>query len=130
MKKYEKTKWHNKDFFKSFKFATSGIFYTLSTQRNLKIQTIFAIIAIVLGLLLKISLVEWGMLVFAIMFVLFAEMINTAIESTVDLFTEEFNEKAKIAKDVAAGAVLIASLNSIIIGALIFLEKILKYIII
>lgn len=128
MKKYEKTKWHNKDFLKSFKFALSGIFYTISTQRNLKIQIIFALIAIILGLVLKISIIEWVILVFAILFVLFAEMMNTAIESTVDLFTEEFNEKAKIAKDVAAGAVLIASLNSVIVGALIYLEKILKFI--
>ena len=128
MKKYEKTKWHNKDFLKAFKFASSGIFYTLSTQRNLKIQMIFALIATILGFVLKISIIEWIILVFAIMFVLFAEMINTAIESTVDLFTEEVNEKAKIAKDVAAGAVLIASLNSVIVGILIFLEKILKFI--
>ena len=128
MRKYEKTKWHNKNFLKSFKFASSGIFYTLSTQRNLKIQSVFALLAIICGIFLKISIVEWTILIFAIMFVLFAEMINTAIESTVDLCTEEFNEKANIAKDVAAGAVLIASLNSILIGVLIFAEKILNYI--
>ena len=128
MKKYEKTKWHNKDFLKAFKFASSGIFYTLSTQRNLKIQMIFAILAIIFGVLFKISTIEWALLVFAIMFVLFAEMMNTAIESVVDLCTEEFNEKAKIAKDVAAGAVLMSSLNSIIIGVLIFLEKIVEFI--
>lgn len=128
MKKYEKTKWHNKDFVKSFKFASNGIFYTLSTQRNLKIQLIFAILAIILGIFLKISLIEWAILIFAIMFVLFSEMLNTAIESAVDLCTEEFSEKAKIAKDVAAGAVLVASINSIAIGILIFLNKILEFI--
>lgn len=126
MKKYNKTKWHNKDFFKAFKFATSGIFYTISTQRNLKIQLAFAFLAIVFGILLKISTIEWAIIIFTIMFVLFAEMINTSIESAVDLCTEEFNEKAKIAKDVAAGAVLIASLNSIAIGIFIFGNKILE----
>lgn len=129
MEKYEKTKWHNKKFLKSFKFASSGIFYTLFTQRNLKIQIVFAILAIIMGIFLKISIIEWALIIFAIMFVLFAEMINTAIESAVDLCTEEFSEKAKIAKDVAAGAVLIASINSIVIGSLIFLDKILKIII-
>lgn len=128
MKKYEKTKWHNKDFFKSFKFAISGMFYTISTQRNLKIQVMFAILAILFGIFLKISILEWAILIFAIMFVLFAEMINTAIESTVDLCTEEFSEKAKIAKDVAAGAVLVASINSVAMGVLIFGNKMLEII--
>lgn len=126
MKKYEKTKWHNKDFFKSFKFASSGIWYTISTQRNLKIQILFALLVIIFGIFLKISIMEWALIIFAIMFVVFAEMINTAIESTVDLYTEEVNEKAKIAKDVAAGAVLIASINSVAIGSLIFGNKILE----
>lgn len=126
MKKYQKTKWHNKNFFKAFKFSISGIFYAISTQRNLKIQLVFACIAILLGIFLKISYIEWALLVLTIMFVFFAEMVNTAIESVVDLCTEEFNEKAKIAKDVAAGAVLITSINSIIIGILIFGNKILE----
>lgn len=128
MKKYEKTKWHNKNFLKSFKFASSGIFYTISTQKNLKIQVFFAVLAIILGVFFRISTIEWAILIFAIMFVLFAELLNTAIESVVDLCTEEFNEKAKIAKDVAAGAVLISSLNSIAMGMLIFLERILEFI--
>lgn len=128
MKKYEKTKWHNKNFFKSFKFATSGIFYTIVTQRNLKIQIIVALLAIIFGIFFKISTIEWAILIFAILFVVFAEMINTAIESTVDLCTEEVNEKAKIAKDVAAGAVLIAAINSIAMGIFIFGNKILEII--
>ena len=63
-------------------------------------------------------------LFFAIVFVVFAEMINTAIEATVDILTEEYHPKAKIAKNVAAGAVLIAVFNSIIVGAIVFLRKI------
>ena len=126
MKKYEKTKWHNKDFLKSFKFASSGIWYTISTQRNLKIQILFALLVIIFGIFLKISIMEWALIIFAIMFVVFAEMINTAIESTVDLCTEEVNEKAKIAKDVAAGAVLIAAINSVAMGIFIFGNKILE----
>ncbi len=61
------------------------------------------------------------------MFVIFAEMLNTAVETVVDLVTEEFNEKAKIAKDVAAGAVLISAINAICMGLIIFLDKLIIY---
>ncbi len=119
----QKRKWQTENFWKSFKYASKGLIYGLKTQRNIWIQLCFAIFAIVLGIILKISKIEWAIIIFTIMFVIFAEMINTAIESTVDLVTEEYNEKAKIAKDVAAGAVLVSALNAIAMGLIIFLDK-------
>lgn len=123
----KKTKWQTENFGKSFKYAVSGIIYCIKTQRNILIQLFFAIIAICLGIFLKISKFEWAIIIFTIMFVIFAEMLNTAVETVVDLVTEEFNAKAKIAKDVAAGAVLISAINAICMGLIIFLDKLIIY---
>ena len=119
----EKRKWQTENFWKSFKYAVSGIIYSIKTGRNIVIQLLFAVLAICLGILLKISKIEWAIIIFTIFFVIFAEMVNTAIESVVDLVTEEFSKKAKIAKDVAAGAVLIASINAVCMGLVIFLDR-------
>ena len=124
----KKTKWATKNFWESFKYSINGVKYVFTTQRNIIIQLIFGILAVILGFLFKISLFEWLILSITIFLVLFAEFMNTAIETTVDLITEEYNEKAKIIKDVAAGAVLITALNSIIVGLIIFLERIIKLI--
>lgn len=120
----EKRKWQTENFWKSFKYAVTGIIYGLKTQRNIIIQLSIAVIAIIFGVFFKISRIEWAIMIFTISFVIFAEMINTAIESTVDLVTEEYSEKAKIAKDVAAGAVLISAINAICMGLIIFSDKI------
>lgn len=124
----EKRKWQTENFWKSFKCAISGILYSVKTGRNLIIQLIFAVLAIILGIILKISMIEWAIIIFTILFVIFAEMVNTAVETVVDLITEEYNEKAKIAKDVAAGAVLISAINSIAMGLIIYMGKILEMI--
>lgn len=123
----KKRKWQTENFGKSFRYALEGISYCIKTQRNILIQLCFAILAICLGVFLKISKIEWAIILFTIMFVIFAEMLNTAVESVVDLITEEYNEKAKIAKDVAAGAVLISAINAICMGLIIFLDKIIVY---
>ncbi len=124
----EKRKWQAENFWKSFKCAVSGIVYSIKTGRNLIIQLCFALLAIIFGIILKISKIEWAIIIFTIVFVIFSEMLNTAIETVVDLVTEEYNEKAKIAKDVAAGAVLISAINSIAIGLIIYMDKILEII--
>ena len=124
----KKTKWATKNFWESFKYSINGVKYVFTTQRNIIIQLIFGILAVILGFVFKISLFEWLILSITIFLVLFAEFMNTAIETTIDLITEEYNEKAKIIKDVAAGAVLITALNSIIVGLIIFLERIIKLI--
>lgn len=124
----EKRKWQTENFWKSFKCAINGIIYSVKNGRNLIIQLCFALFAIILGIFLQISKIEWTIIIFAILFVIFAEMLNTAVETVVDLVTEEYNEKAKIAKDVAAGAVLISAINSVAMGLIIFMDKILEMI--
>lgn len=121
-------KWKNQNFFQAFKNAINGIMYTGKTQRNIKIQLIFAILVIILGFFLHISLIEWIILIITMFSVLVAELFNTAIETVVDLYTEEYNEKAKIAKDVASGAVLLMAVCSVIVGILLLGVKIIKLI--
>ena len=109
----------------SFKYAFSGINYVLKTSRNFKIQIIFAISSLMIGFLLQISLSNYVVLIATIMSVLILEILNTSIESIVDLVVKkEFNSLAKISKDTSAGAVLLASINSVIIALYIFVPKI------
>lgn len=124
----KKTKWSTKNFFESLKYALDGVKYVFNSQRNIWIQSVFAIIVVGLGMFFKISAIEWLVLSITIFLVIFAEFINTVVETTIDLITEEKNEKAKIAKDVAAGAVLITAINSIIVGLIIFAERLINLI--
>lgn len=120
--------WKNKNFFIALKNALNGIKYVFFKERNLKIQLVIGIIAILLGILLKISLIEWAIIVTIIFMVFFSELFNTAIENVVDMITIEYNEKAKIIKDIAAGGVTIVAIASVIVGLIIFLPKILEII--
>lgn len=107
----------------SFKYASEGIITTIKEERNMFIHFLIAIIVVITGVYVRLSLNEWliCLLLFALVFSL--ELINTAIENTVDLVTTKKNKKAKIAKDAAAGAVLIAAIFASIIGIIIFLPK-------
>ena len=110
---------------KSFKYAFSGISYVLKTSRNFKIQLIFAVISLMIGFLLQISQSNCVILIATIMSVLILEILNTSIESIVDLVVKkEFSSLAKISKDTSAGAVLLASINSVIIAVYVFVPKI------
>ena len=110
---------------KSFKYAFSGISYVLKTSRNFKIQLIFAVTSLMIGFLLQIKLNDYVILIATIMSVLILEILNTSIESIVDLVVKkEFSILAKISKDTSAGAVLLASINSVIIAVYIFVPKI------
>ena len=110
---------------KSFNYAFSGISYVLKTSRNFKIQLIFAVTSLMIGSLLQISQSNFVILIAAIMSVLILEILNTSIESIVDLVVKkEFSSLAKISKDTSAGAVLLASINSVIIAVYIFVPKI------
>ena len=110
---------------KSFKYAFSGISYVLKTSRNFKIQLIFSFASLMIGFLLQISQSNYVILIATIMSVLILEILNTSIESIVDLVVKkEFNSLAKISKDTSAGAVLLASINSVIIAVYIFFPKI------
>ncbi len=109
----------------SFKYAFSGIYYVFKSSRNFRIQIACALIILTAGFLLHISKINYLILIATIMSVLILEIINTSIESIVDLIVKkEFNSLAKISKDASAGAVLLASLNSVIIALYIFFPKI------
>ena len=107
--------------FKSFKYANEGILTSIKIGRNIKVHYLAATITIGLGLFFRISTIEFMILLLVIMQVICLEMINTAIEKVVDLATKERNVYAKIAKDVAAGAVLISAIIAIVIGIIIFM---------
>ncbi len=107
-------------FRRSFSCAIQGIIYSVASGRNMKYHLIAAIAATGLALGLGINRMEWVILVFTIFMVLFAETINTAIERTIDLVTEETHPLAKLAKDLAAGGVLLTAINAVIIGVLVF----------
>ena len=108
---------------KSFGYAIQGIVVFFKTQYNAWIHLLAALVACVLGFVLKISTVEWCWIVFAIALVLVAEMLNTALEFLTDLVSPSVHPLAKKVKDVAAGAVLVAAITSLVIGALIFIPK-------
>lgn len=108
---------------KSFKYAFQGVSYVLKTQPNMKIHFIIGTIAVILGFLLHISIAEWLSLVLVIGFVIILEFINTAIESLVDLYSEDFSYLARISKDVGAATVLVMAIISVIVGLIIFLPK-------
>lgn len=114
-----------KKLLKSFKYAFDGIFTGIKEEQNMKIHIAIMILVIIFGIMLKISKMEWIICIILFGLVISMELINTAIENTVDLVTKEKNEQAKIAKDVAAGAVLVSAIASAIIGLIIFVPKIL-----
>lgn len=114
----------SKSLIESFNFAVQGIIYALKKERNMKIHFSMATIVIVSSLFFDFTKLELLMLFFAITLVITAELFNTAIEKVVDLVTDKYHPLAKVAKDVAAGAVLIAAINSVIVGYLLFFDKI------
>lgn len=113
----------NKGFMESWKKAFEGILYCVKTQRNLKIQLVIAIIVIIAGFYFKVNITEAMFLTFAIMLVLITEVMNTAIEETVNLCTDKYHPLAKLAKDIGAGAVVLSAINSVIIAIFIFGSK-------
>lgn len=119
---YKKKK---RTFIDSVKNCLDGINYTITHENNFKREMILGIIAVILSAVLKINILEWVIVLLLINFVLVCELINTALEKAVDLYTKEFNQTAKIVKDVASATVLVMSIFSAIIGAIIFIPKIL-----
>jgi diacylglycerol kinase len=110
----EKSEWAK--FIAGFGFAFRGLWYTLRTQRNARVHVVIACLAIAMGIVLHISAVEFAMIFVAISSVFIAEMFNTVIELCVDLASPEYNQLAEIAKDVAAGAVLLSAMLAVVIG--------------
>lgn len=112
-----------------FKNALDGIITAFKTEQNLRIHILVMILVIVIGIILKISKIEWIICIILFGFVISLELINTAIENVVDLITIERKINAKIAKDVSAAAVLIAAVISVIIGLIIFVPKLLEIVV-
>ena len=121
-------KMKNNNFIDALKNAIKGIIYTIKTQSNIRKQLVIAVLVVLFGLYYKLSNTQIICLVFAITMVLFGEMINTAIETVVDMYTSEYNEKAGIAKDVAAGGVLVLSIGAIFFAYFIFWNNIIDVI--
>ena len=104
--------------------AINGIVRAFLSERNLRIHFIIGVFVLIASLVFDISRLEMIAVIFSISLVIAFEMINTAIEKSVDLFTEEYNELAKFVKDVSAGAVLVTSINAAGVGCLVFFEHI------
>lgn len=116
-------KMKNDNFFEAWGNATNGIIYSATTQRNIRIQLVLAVIVMVLSLFYGLNTAEFLCLLFAVFMVIFAELVNTAIETVVDLFVDVYHPKAKISKDVAAGAVVLAACNALVVGYFIFFKE-------
>ena len=113
-----------KKFINGFGYAFKGILYATKTQLNFRVHLVAMVLTIIVAALLKISINEWLWIILCFTLVLAAELFNTALEILTDLISPGFNEKAGAAKDLAAGAVLIAALFALISGCIIFLPKI------
>lgn len=113
---------------KSFAFAWNGLKVCVVTQTNFKIHLFFAAVAVLLGINFHISVMEWIAVAICIAVVLITEMLNTAIEKLCDVVHKEIHPGIKSVKDISAGAVLVAAVISFVIGAVIFLPKILVFI--
>lgn len=112
-----------KKIFDSFNYAIQGIIHALQTQKHMKFHFFVAVGVLVLSLFFDFSRMEILVLFISITLVLVMEMVNTAIETAIDLFANYYHPLAKIAKNVAAGAVLIAAINAIVVGYLLFFDR-------
>lgn len=107
----------------SFNYAFEGIIYVVRTQRNMRIHFIVALSVLPLGVLLGVSRIEMLALILAVAFVLLMEMANTALEMTIDVATPAFDPRARAAKDIAAGMVLVSAVTALFVGYLVFAPR-------
>ena len=117
----------NKKVINSFKYAFTGMWSAYKSERNMKIHIAVAILVILFGVFLQISTYEWLACTVCFAMGIGSEMFNTAIETVVDIAMPKKDERAKKAKDVAAGGVLVFAIGSAIIGSIIFIPKIIDY---
>jgi diacylglycerol kinase len=114
-------------FFESFAHAWNGMIYAFQTQRNARVHVALALVALTLGVALRLSAMEFAVIILAIVAVIGAELINTVAEAIVDLVTDAYHPLAKIAKDVAAGAVLWSAIGAVAVGIVIFGPHLLSF---
>jgi len=119
-----KRKWKNRDVISSLEFALTGIFTAFKEEKNMRSHVLSGVAAIIAGLIFRISATEWLFLLLSIFLVIAFEIMNSAVENVVDLASDyHFSMRAKNAKDMAAGAVLVVSGFAVITGLIIFLPK-------
>lgn len=114
---------HRRSLLWSFNYAIEGIAYALRTQRNMRLHVSAAVIVLVASLFFRVSRLEFIAVCMAITFVLVTELANTALEAAVDVSTQGWDPVAKVAKDVAAGAVFVAAINALIVGYVVFFAR-------
>jgi diacylglycerol kinase (ATP) len=107
----------------SMHYAMQGVIYAIRTQRNVRLHFTFTVLVVILAWLLQVSNMEWAILSLTIGLVILAEMANTAIETVVDLITDEYHQLAAVAKNVAAGTVLAAAAAAVAVGYFIFFDR-------
>ena len=107
----------------SFKYAFTGISTTVKSEINMKIHLLIMTLVIIAGIILQIKVSEWKTCVILFSLVIAGELFNTAIEAIVDMVMPDYHPKAKLAKDAAAGGVLVLAIGSAIIGSMIFIPK-------
>ena len=112
---------------KSFSYAFTGLKTALKQEPNFRIHIVIALLALILAVFLKLTPIEWVLLIFTICFVLILELLNTSIESVVDLVSPELKPEAKIAKDVSAAMVLLSAFVAILVGVFLFMPKLMIY---
>lgn len=110
----------------SFRCAGNGVVRTFLSQRNIRVQAAIGAAVVALGLVTGLGTVEWALVVLCISGVLVAELLNTAVEAAVDLISPNYHELARVAKDAAAGASLVAAGFSVVVGLLIFIPRLLR----
>jgi diacylglycerol kinase (ATP) len=113
--------WRTKNPLDSFRHAAEGVVHTFRTQRNMRVHFFTVTLVLLSGLLFRLDRVEMLILLFTSTLVIVAEMFNTAVEVVVDMITQSYHPAAKYAKDIAAGAVLVAAINAVVVGCVLFL---------
>jgi diacylglycerol kinase len=109
--------------YKSFQHAAEGLLYVLREERNARLHLISALVVLLVSAWLELAVIEWALIIACIALVFVGEMLNTVVELTIDLISPDENLLAKCAKDVAAGAILIASLTATVTGLLVLGPK-------
>ena len=118
----------SKNFFEALGHAIEGVIYSIKTQWNVRMQIILVLASIFLGLFFELEKLEFLILMFSVILIIVVELINTSIETTVDLFCDIYHPKAKIAKDVGAGAVILSAINFAMVCFFLFFDKIIAII--
>ncbi|MBX4149989.1 diacylglycerol kinase [Paenibacillus sp. LC231] len=119
---------HRQSLYRAFGCAIRGILTAVQTERNMKIHIAAALIVFIAAALLQLDRMSWLFLVLAIALVFIAELVNTAVEAIIDLISPEEHVLARVAKDTAAGAALVAAVFAVVIGILVFYEPVWEWI--